>query len=343
MIRHIAKPAAAAVMGLGFAALTFAAAAAAEVNVYSARKEHLIKPQLDSFTDATGITVNLVTGSAGELMQRLQAEGANSPADLLLTVDAGNLVRAKEAGLLQPVESEVLNAAIPAQFRDADGAWFGLGQRARVIFYNPDRVDPSELASYEDLADPKWKGRIAIRSSNNIYNQSLLASLIHHLGAEGAEDWARGVVANMARKPQGGDRDQIKAVAAGEADIAVANTYYWGQMATGDDAEREAAAAVAALFPNQDGRGAHVNISGGGVTASAGNADEAVQLLEFLAGDEAQRIYAEKGFEYPVKPGVPTAEIIAGLGDFKADDLPMSVLGDNNAAAVRIFDRVGWR
>ena len=320
-----------------------AAASAAEVNIYSARQEALIKPQLDAFAAETGITVNLVTGDAKELVQRMAAEAANSPADLLFTADAGNLTIAKEMGLCQPVRSEVLEQSIPAKYRDPDGTWFGLGLRARPIFYVPGKVDPAELKTYEDLADPKWKGRILVRSSSHIYNQSLLASLIAHHGPEAAENWARAVAGNLARKPQGGDRDQIKAAAAGEGDVVIANSYYYAQMLLSDDPEERAAAAkLKVIWPNQAERGTHVNVSGACVAAHAPNREPAVKLLEFLAGDEAQRIYAEKGQEFPVKATIPASQTLQSLGTFKADDLPLSELGRHNAEAVRIFDRVGW-
>lgn len=332
------------VSGILAFAFGIGAVSAAELNVYSARQEGLIKPQLDAFTAASGIKVNLVTGKAEELVQRLKAEGRNSPADLFFTTDAGNLASAKEMGLFQKVASPVLGQAIPAAFRDPDGAWFGLGIRVRPIFYVAGKVDPKELSTYEALADAAWKGRILIRSSNHVYNQSLLASLIHHLGPAKAEDWAKGMVGNLARKPQGGDRDQVKAAAAGEGDIAILNTYYYAQMlASNDAADRAAATKLKVFWPNQNGRGAHVNISGAGVTASAKNKAEAVKLLEFLVGDEAQKIYAEVGQEYPVKPGVPVSEVLKSLGGFKMDDMNLALLGKFNAEAVRIFDRVGWR
>jgi iron(III) transport system substrate-binding protein len=325
------------------AAATAAPVAAAEVNIYSARQEALIKPQLDAFTAETGIKVNLVTGDAKELLQRLKSEAANSPADLLFTADAGNLYAASTQGLCQKVRSAALESAIPAAYRDPEGAWFGLGLRARPIFYVPGKVDPAEIDSYEDLADPKWKGRILVRSSNHIYNQSLLASIIAYDGAEAAEAWAKGVAANLARKPQGGDRDQIKAAAAGEGDIVIANSYYWAQMLGSDDpAEREAAEKVKVIWPNQADRGTHVNISGACVAAHAPNKDEAVKLLEFLVTDEAQHIYAEQGQEFPVKPGIQRSAILQSLGSFKADQLNLAELGKHNAEAVRIFDRVGW-
>lgn len=324
--------------------MTAASGFAAEVNIYSARKDQLIKPLLDQFTKQTGIQYNLLTADADQLLARLKNEGQNSPADVLITTDVGRLHRAKTEGLLQAVNSPVLAANIPAQYRDPSGQWFGLSLRARVIFYAKDRVEPKELSTYEALADPKWKDRICIRSSNNIYNQSLLAGMIAIHGADKAEQWAKGVVANLARKPQGGDRDQIAAVAAGQCDIAVANTYYYGNMLTSSKADEKAAAEKVGVFwPNQDGRGAHVNISGGAVTMSAKNTVEAVKLLEFLSGDAAQRIYAEVNQEYPVKPGVAWSPLVKSWGEFKADNLNVSALGENNPEAVRIFDRVGWR
>ncbi len=324
-------------------ALAVAPARAAEVNVYSARKEVLIRPLFDAFEAETGITVNLVSGKADALLERLRREGRNTPADVLLTTDAGRLARAKDAGLLQPIASPVLAANIPTQYIDRDRTWFGLSLRARPIMYARDRVDPATLSTYEALAEPEWRGRVCIRSSNNIYNQSLLAALIHHLGPEKAEAWARGMVANFARRPQGGDRDQLRAVAAGECDVAVANTYYLAKLATSPrESDREAAAKIAIFWPDQASFGVHVNVSGAGVTRYARNRDAAIRLLEYLAGDEAQRLYAETVYEYPVKPGVPVADLVAAWGRFKADDINLSILGENNAEAVRIFDRAGW-
>ena len=317
---------------------------AAEVNIYSYRKEELIRPQLEAFRKATGISYNLITGSSGGILQRLKNEGRNSPADVLLTVDAGRLHRAVEMGLLQPVRSKILEDTVPAQFRHPEGYWFGLGIRARAIFYNSRTVKPSELSTYEALADPKWKGRILIRSSSNIYNQSLLASLIAHNGKDKALAWAKGIVANLARKPQGGDRDQLRAAAAGEGDIAVANSYYYARLMTSKNADdRKVTEIVKVFWPNQDGRGAHVNISGGGVATHAPNRENAVKLLEFMVTPEAQRIYAEIGNELPVRAGVARGSAVARMGDFKMDKLPLRVLGENNAEAVRLFDRAGWR
>ena len=321
---------------------------AGEVNLYSARKEELIKPLLDRFTDETGIEVNLVTGDADALLQRLKSEGDNSPADLLLTVDAGNLYRAKAAGLTQPVASDELAAAVPDTYRDPEGHWVGLSLRARPIMYAKDRVEQSALSSYEDLAHPQWKGRICIRSSSNIYNQSLVASMIAADGAEVAEEWARGLVANMARPPYGGDRDQIKAVAAGQCDLAVANTYYLAGMLKSDDpGERDPAQKVAVFWPNQpgqgDGRGTHVNVSGGAVLKAAQNKDAAVRLLEFLVTPDSQAWYAQTNGEYPVREGVPPSSVLAEWGAFEADDLNLAELGERNAEAVKLMDRAGWK
>ena len=324
--------------------LSPALAAAAEVNVYSARQEVLIRPLLDAFEAETGITVNIVSGKADALISRLRHEGRNTPADVLLTTDAGRLARAKGLGLLEPVRSAVLDAAIPAQYRDPDGAWFGLSMRARPIMYAKDRVRSAELSTYAALADPKWRGRICVRSSNSIYNQSMLAAMIAETGAAATEAWAKGLVANFGRPPQGGDRDQIRAVAAGECDLALANTYYLARLVTSSKAsDREAASKVAVFWPNQDGRGAHVNISGAGVVRDAGNRAEAIRFIEFLAGPEAQKLYAEVVQEYPVRAGVPWSPVVAAWGRFKADDLNLSLLGEYNAAAVRLADRVGWR
>ncbi len=326
------------------AVLPAAALAAGEVNIYSYRKEVLIKPLLDKFTESTGINVNLVSGKADALLERLKSEGANSPADVLLTVDAGRLIRATNAGVLQPVTSKTLEAEIPAQYREPGGHWYGLSIRSRVIFRAKDRVPAGAITSYAELADPKWKGKICIRSSSNVYNQSLMASLIARKGAKAAEAWASGVVANMARKPQGGDRDQIKAVAAGECDLAVSNTYYYGRMINSKkEAQRDAAAKVALVWPDQNGNGAHVNISGAGVTKSARNKANAIKLIEFLVSDEAQKIYSEVVYEYPVKSGVAASSTVAGFGEFKADELNLAELGKHNAEAVRVFDRAGWR
>lgn len=315
-----------------------------EVNVYSAREEQLIKPLLDAFSKDTGIKVNLITGDDDPLLERLKREGTNSPADVLITADAGRLHRAVEAGTLQPIQSAKLNQAIPANLRDPGNQWFGLTYRARVIFYNPAKVQANELSTYEELADPKWKGRVCVRSSSSIYNQSLLASMIAAKGAAQAEQWAQGLVANLAKPPSGGDRDQIKAVAAGQCDVAIANTYYYAQMLYGGDAAQQAAASqVKVFFPNQRDRGTHINVSGAGVTQSAKHKDNAVKLLEYMVLDDAQRWYSTTNGEYPVKRGIDAGPQLQGWGTFKSDALNLSALGKHNAQAVQIMDKVGWQ
>lgn len=316
----------------------------AEVNVYSARKEDLIKPLLDRFTAQTGIRVNLVTGKEDALLTRLQSEGDSSPADLLVTTDAGRLYRAQAAGVTQAVSSTALEAAIPATYRDPDGHWFGLSLRARPILYVQGRVDPSSLSTYEALAEPQWKGKICIRSSDSIYNQSLVASLIAADGEEATETWAKGLVANLAKPPQGGDRDQIKAAAAGQCDLAIANTYYLaGMLGSADTAEQAAASQMGVFWPNQAGRGAHVNVSGAAVTKAAKRKSEAIQLLEFMATPESQAWYAQANGEYPVVPGVEVGETLAAWGPFKADTLNLARLGELNGEAARLMDRAGWK
>lgn len=314
------------------------------VNLYSSRHYDTDDQIYDGFREATGIRVNLVEAEADQLIERIKSEGQNSPADILMTVDAGRLWRAEQEDLFQPVDSAILREAIPENLRHPDGLWFGLTKRARVIMYNKDTVDPSELSTYEDLADPKWQDRILIRSSTNIYNQSLVGSMIAAHGTEETEEWARDLVANFAREPQGGDTDQIKAVAAGLGDIAIANTYYLARLAKSDKAEDQAIAEqIGVFFPNQEGRGTHVNISGAGVVKTAPNAEAAVQFLEYLASPEAQRIFAESNNEYPVVEGVAVDSVVAGFGDFKEDPLNASVFGSNNPEALRITDRAGWK
>lgn len=314
------------------------------VHLYSARKEALIKPVLDKFTEQTGIEVKLITSKADALLKRLQTEGRNSPADVLLTTDAGRLHRAREAGVLQPIESEVLDNAVPENYRDVDGYWYGLSLRARPIVYAKDRVKPEQLSTYEALAEPAMKGRVCIRSSNNIYNQSLVASMISTRSEAATEAWATDFVKNFARPPRGGDRDQIKAVAAGQCDVAVVNTYYLGVMlSSGTDDERAAAEKVAVFWPNQDGRGTHVNVSGAGVTAHAKHRENAIKLIEFLASPEVQSWYARVNHEYPVVDGVESSELLKDWGEFKADNINLTELGRLNADALRLMDRAGWR
>lgn len=317
---------------------------AAEVNVYSARKEHLIKPLLLEFANRTGTQVNLITDKADALLQRIVSEGELSPADVLITVDAGRLYRAQQSQVLQPVDSKILRDSIPEQYREPEGHWFALSLRTRPIMYASDRVQPEELSTYEALSDPRWQKKICIRSSNNIYNQSLVASLLAHSGERDTLAWSQGLVGNFARPPQGGDRDQIRAVAAGQCDLAIANSYYLGKMlASKDPAQREAAEKVKIFWPNQDGRGVHVNISGGAVARHAKNKAAAVELLEFLVSDDAQRWYAQANFEYPVKPGIQSSEMLENWGKFKADTLSLHRLGGLNAEAVMVMDRAQWK
>ena len=319
-------------------------AQADEVNVYSARKEALILPLLERFEAETGIGVNLITAKADELLKRLEAEGRSTPADVFITTDAGRLQRAKEAGVLRAVDSPVLNARIPQNLRDRENHWFGLSQRARVIFYAKDRVEPGELSTYEALADTHWQQRVCIRSSGNIYNQSLVASMIEADGVEKAEAWARGLVANFARKPAGGDTDQLRAAAAGQCDVAVANTYYYGRLVNSDkEADRAVASALGVFWPNQADRGAHVNVSGAGITLHAKHPEAALRLLEFLVSAESQTWYAEVNNEYPVVADAQTSELLKSFGQFKSDSLNLSRLGENNRAAVQLMDRAGWR
>ncbi len=317
---------------------------AAEVNVYSARKEALVKPLLDRFTSETGIKVNLVTGKADTLLKRLEVEGKNTPADMLLTVDVARLIRAKEKGLFQPVESDVLNNTIPDYYRDEDKQWFGLSLRSRVIVYAPDRVKESELSTYADLADSKWKNRICIRSSSNVYNQSLVASMVANDGVEKTEAWAKDLVENFARKPKGGDRDQIKAVAAGQCDVAIVNTYYLaGMLTSSQQREVDAAKKIKLFWPDQDGRGTHMNISGAGILKPAKHKKEAIQLLEFLLSNESQQWYAETNHEYAINMDIESSAVLKVWGKFKADNINLSLLGKYNAEAVLLMDRAGWK
>ena len=314
------------------------------VNVYSHRHYDTDQALFERFTELTGILVNVQTASADELITRLETEGADTEADVLVTVDAGRLQRAKERGLLRAVSSETLDTNVPDHLRDREGYWYGLTQRGRVIVYSRDRVSPEDLSTYEDLADPKWRGKILVRSSENIYNQSLLASIIAVHGDDEAEGWAEAVVQNMARTPQGSDRDQVRDVAAGVGDLAIVNTYYLGLLFNGEnEADRALADKVGVFFPNQSDRGAHMNVSGAGVTAHAPNPDNALRLLEFLTDTEAQTGYAEANYEYPVKPGIAWAKTLTEWGEFSPDTLNLSVLGELNARAVMVFDRAGWR
>ncbi|HSI69752.1 MAG TPA: Fe(3+) ABC transporter substrate-binding protein [Gillisia sp.] len=314
------------------------------VNVYTHR--HYASDQLlfKRFEEETGIKVNVINANADELIQKMNIEGAQSPADVLITVDAGRLTRAKDQDLLQAVESDILNNTIASHLKDPDNYWFGLTKRARVIVYAKDRVDSTALSTYEDLATENWKGKVLIRSSENIYNQSLLASLIVNNGEEGAREWSKNMVSNMARSPKGNDRDQVKAVVAGEGDLAIVNTYYIGNMLNSDSPEEvKAAKAVGLFFPNQEGRGAHINVSGAGVARYAPNKDNAVKFIEFLISEEAQEVLTNSNFEYPVNEAVEPSDLLKGWGDFKEDTLELSKLGEFNKKAVLIFDETGWK
>lgn len=315
-----------------------------ELNVYSARKTQLIKPLLDEFTRQSGIEVNLLTSKADALLKKLESEGMNSPADILITTDAGRLHRAKEAGVVQAaIKTELLNK-VPANLQDKDGQWLGLTTRARVIVYAKDRVKPSELSTYEDLTDDKWRKRVCIRSSNNIYNQSLVASMIANKGEAATQEWANNFIDSFARKPQGGDRDQVKAVAAGQCDLAVVNTYYLGQMLNGsDETQVKAANQVAVFWPNQNDRGSHVNVSGIAITKASKNIESANKLITFLLSDASQKWYAEVNNEYPVLEHIEASDTLKAWGDFKSDALNLSKLGEYNSQAVKIMDRAGWR
>lgn len=314
-----------------------------EITLYSHRHYESDDALFDKFTELTGIKVNVVKASADELIERIKAEGENTKADILMTADAGRLHRAKAADVLQPVDSETLQRRIPDHLRDPQNNWFGFTKRARIIAYAKDRVQPEDLSTYEALADPKWQGRILVRSSSNIYNQSLLASLIAAHGEEKALEWAKAVRENMARPPQGSDRDQMRAVAAGLGDVAIVNTYYVGLLRnSSSEKDREVGKAIGVFFPNQDGRGAHVNISGAGVTRASKNKKAAIRFLEFLVSDEAQTSFPRTTYEYPVVPSVEWSELLKIWGDFKADSLNAAKLGELNQAAVKIFNKAGW-
>lgn len=314
------------------------------VNLYSSRHYDTDNQLYDSFTQKTGIRVNLIEGEGDALIERIKSEGANSPADVFLTVDAGMLWRAQQANILQPISSSTLNNAIPANLRDPQGRWYGLSKRARVIMYSKARVNPAQLSTYEDLGDSKWQGKVLVRSSGNIYNQSLIASMIEELGTQPTETWAKQLVANFARPPEGNDTAQIKAVAAGVGDVAMANSYYLARLAASSDPEdQNVVNAVGMFFPNQRSRGTHINISGGGVVATAPNPDGATQFLEHLVSPEAQRIFAQGNNEYPVVAGVAVPEVLKQFGTFKENNLNVSAYGRLNAEAIQLMDRAGWK
>jgi iron(III) transport system substrate-binding protein len=311
-----------------------------EINIYSHRQPELIQPLIDAFTAETGITVNVAFVDKG-MAERLVAEGDRSPADLVLTVDIARLMQVVEAGVTQPVQSDVLEANIPETLRDPNDQWFGLTTRARIVYSSIERVQPGEVTTYEDLADPKWAGRICTRSGLNDYNIALLSAVIAHHGEEAATAWATALKGNLARKPDGGDRDQVKAIAAGECDIAIGNTYYIGQMLA-DPEQKAAAEAVRIDFPVFDGDGVHVNISGIAMTKSAPNHDAALLFMEWLTSDTAQQVYAETNNEYPVKPGVASSALVTSWGAFTPDSISLTDVAAHRGAALRIMEEVNF-
>jgi iron(III) transport system substrate-binding protein len=327
---------------LGAALLATSALADGTVNVYSYRQPELIKPLLDAFTADSGIKTNVLFLDKG-LEEKIAEEGANSPADVILTVDIGRLQAAEDKGVTQPLASEVINKDIPAQYRDPEGNWFGVTTRARVVYASKERVKQDAI-TYEELADPKWKGKICTRSGQHVYTIGLIASMIAHHGPEKTEEWLKGVKANLARKPDGGDREQAKAIFAGECDLALGNTYYVGQMQTNEKnpEQKEWAASIKVLFPNADDRGTHVNISGMALAKNSPNKENAVKLMEFLASDKGQTLYGEQVFEYPVEPGIEPSEIVKGWGTLKPDALPLADIAKNRKTASELVDKIGF-
>lgn len=344
MIQKVAtlRGAALSALLLASAAIATPAVAEGEVNIYSYRQPFLIEPLLEAFTKETGIKTNVIFASDG-LAERIEAEGANSPADVLLTVDIGRLDGAKQLGITQPVSSEVVNGNVPAAYRDPEGHWIGLTTRARIVYASKERVEQDTI-TYEELADPKWKGKICTRSGQHVYNVALFASMVSHLGAEEAEKWLAGLRDNLARKPSGNDRGQVQAIFAGECDISLGNTYYMGAMLTNEKEpeQKDWANSVKILFPNAGDRGTHVNISGVVMAKHAPNPDAALKLVEFLSSEEAQHIYAEANNEYPVKPGVEISEMVASWGELNADTLPLDEIAKNRKTASELVDKVGY-
>jgi iron(III) transport system substrate-binding protein len=326
-----------ALLGLALS-LPVYAADSDTITVYSARKEHLIKPLFDAYIEKTGVQIRYITDKAGPLLARLKAEGANTPADMLMTVDAGNLWQAAESGVLSPVESEVLNKNIPAHLRDPGNQWFGLSIRARTIVYNTDRVKAADLSTYEDLADPKWKGRLCLRTSKKVYNQSMVAMMIARHGEEETTQIIEGWVANLATDPFSNDTKTMEAIAAGQCDVGIVNTYYFGRLQKKDPNIN-----LALFWPNKESTGVHVNISGAGITRHAKNREAAIKLLEWLSSEEAQQKFAGLNMEYPVNPTVAADAVVAAWGDFKGDDLNVAEAGKLQAEAIKLMDRAGYR
>ncbi len=333
----------AALLGTAIAASTLTAAQAQELNLYSSRHYDTDERLYSDFTAATGITVNRIEGNADELIARMQAEGANSPADVFLTVDTVRLARATEMGLLQPVDSAVLEARVPGYLQDDGNHWFAFSQRARILFYDKTEVtNPPQ--TYQDLADPAYAGQVCIRSATNVYTQNIVAALIAHLGEEAAQDWATAVVGNFARAPQGGDTDQLRGVASGECGIAMSNTYYYSRIIREGDSQitPEQLANIGWVFPNQNDIGAHMNVSGGGVAANAPNRENAIAFLEYLTSDQAQQYFSAGNDEYPAVPGVGLAPSVAALGIFRPDTIDLSDIAANVETAVTVLNNAGW-
>lgn len=313
------------------------------LTIYTHRHYDVDKEIFANFEKEMGVKINVVNASADELIQRIESEGDQTPADLLITVDAGRLVRAKEKNLFQSFNSSMIDSTIPANFKDSENQWVGITKRARVIVYSKERVDPSELTSYEDLTDGKWKNRILVRSSGNIYNQSLMSSLISANGEDNAMNWAKEITNNFAREPKGNDRDQVKAILAKEGDIAIVNTYYIGRLLNSDDElERRAGNAVNVFFPNQEDRGTHINISGIGIIKNSKKVELATLFIEYLLSKDVQEQFATANYEYPINSNASSASVLEEWGDFKEDTLPLQRLGELNKEAVMVFDRAGW-
>ena len=320
------------------------AAVAEQLNLYSSRHYDTDERLYSDFTEATGITINRIEGNADELIARMKAEGANSPADILLTVDTSRLERAKDEGVLQSIDSEVLEARIPASLQDADNQWFGFSQRARIIFYDRNDV-PTPPQSYVELADPAYKGKVCHRSSSNVYSQTLLAAIIENHGAEAAKTWAQGVVDNFARDPEGGDTDQLRGLVSGICDISISNTYYFARALRTEveGLSEQERSIIGWVFPAQNAEGAHMNLSGGGVAAHAPNRENAIKFLEYLASDQAQQYFSAGNDEYPAVPGVALSPSVAALGLFRPDAVDLSAVAKNVPEAQKIFNEVGWK
>src|SRR5262245_46052694 len=317
-----------------------ALAQSGDVNVYTYRESKLIQPLFEAFTKGTGSKVNVISASSG-LEQRIKTEGANSPADVLLTVDIGRLEDAVRAGYKQPIKSDLLDRVVAPQYRDPEGHWYGMSMRARVVYASKDRV-PQTALTYEDLADPKWKGKICIRSGQYIYNNALFAAFIAHHGEAKTEEWLKGLKANLAQKPSGGDREVARDIAAGKCDSGVANTYYWALMLNNDPDKKAWAEATRVILPTFQGGGTHVNISGVVLAKNAPNKANAMKLIEWLAGEKAQHMYADLNYEYPVRPGIEINPTIAGYGKLNPDTQPISKIAEHKKAAANLVDKVGF-